>query len=45
MMGLPNRCREGHIHFGKDCPFCLEIQKKNEELYSVLVEGDGGEGL
>jgi hypothetical protein len=43
-MGLPNKCGQGHIHFGSDCPFCLKVQRENEELYSILVEGDGLEG-
>jgi hypothetical protein len=38
------RCSQGHFSTSVDCPFCLVIQKENEELLAVLVEGDGLEG-
>jgi len=39
------RCSQGHISTSSDCPFCLKIQLENEDIYSAIVEGDGGEGL
>ena len=37
-MGLPNKCFQGHVYFGKDCPYCVKERKDAELLYSIVNE-------
>lgn len=38
------KCSQGHISTSRDCPYCLKVQKENEEfeqmLDDVVVDGN-----
>ena len=34
------RCSQGHISTNADCPFCLKVQRENEEFFGAINEED-----